>query len=284
VLSAWDAATGNLLWRRESGKEFSLAFPYFGAAASPLVWERLCFIHLGGDDRNKADNPGIGAMVALRVADGREQWRWAGDGPAVGASPIICAIGGSMQLIFKTKRKIVALDPRTGRELWQFPYRIDQDNTIVTPVILGDRLVTSDYQFGVAAWQIRSSGGAWTAHPLWRTREASLFMNSPVLAGGTVVGFSHFHKGQLFAVDPTNGKVLWMGVPRSGEHASLVSYGNHLLVFREDGWMEVGEVSLHDFRLLRRYHLGDSVCWGHPALVDNRILVRDGTLLAAYRF
>jgi len=35
-----------------------------------------------------------GAMVALRVADGREEWRWAGDGPAVGASPVISVIAG----------------------------------------------------------------------------------------------------------------------------------------------------------------------------------------------
>ncbi len=98
-----------------------------------------------------------------------------------------------------------------------------------------------------------------------------------------MVGFSHFRKGQLFALDPMNGKVLWTGSPRSGEHASLVSRGNHVLVFREDGWLEVGDVSLQGFRSLRRYRLGDSICWGHPALVDSRILVRDGALLAAYR-
>ncbi len=183
VLSAWDAATGRLLWRRESGPEFRGRFPYFGAAASPFVWGPLCFVHLGGDDRKNVDGAGSGAMVALQVADGREVWRWTGDGPAMGASPVIATIGGREQLIFKTKRKIVALDPRTGQELWQFAYVVSQDNTIVTPLVVGDRLLTSDYDFGCAAWQIRPAAapGAWTAQALWKTRGASMFLSTPVV-------------------------------------------------------------------------------------------------------
>ena len=57
-----------------------------------------------------------------------------------------------------------------------------------------------------------------------------------------------------------------------------------MLVFREDGWLEVGEVSRGGFRSVRKYRLGDSICWAHPALVGDRILVRDGSRLAAYRF
>jgi len=137
--------------------------------------------------------------------------------------------------------------------------------------------------FGIGAWQIRSDGGGWTVQNLWITREASLFMSSPVLVGGILVGFSHFRMGQLFALDWTNGRLLWRGDPRSGEHASLVSRGNHVLVFRGDGWLDVGEVSRSGFPLLRKYKMGDSTCWGHPAVVDNRILIRDGSRLAAYR-
>ena len=200
----------------------------------------------------------------------------------MGASPVISTIAGRPQLVFKTKRKIVGLDPLTGNELWQFTYRVTQDNTIVTPLLLGDRLLTSDYHFGVGAWRIRAHGGSWTVQPLWKTREVSLFMNSPVLVGGTLVGFSHLRKGQLFALDPADGKVLWRGEPRSGEHASLISWGDRLLVFREDGWLDVGEVSRGGFRLVRKYQLGSSICWGHPAIVGHRILVRDGPRLVTY--
>ena len=246
------------------------------------MWGQLCFVHLGGDDRSKFDSPGSGAMVALNVADGREAWRWAGDGPAVGASPMIAAIGGRKQLIFKTKRKIVGLDPQTGREFWQFAYVVSQDNTIVTPLILGDRLLTSDYDFGIGAWQIRPGAAAWNAQALWKTRDASLFLSSPVVFGGLVVGFSHFRKGQLFALDPGDGTVVWRGGARSGEHATLVGWGDDVLVFREDGGLEVHRVSRAGLGLVRRYQVSGSTSWSHPAIAGTRILVRDGGRLAAF--
>ena len=284
VLSAWDAATGRLLWRRESGPGFKGRFPYFGAAASPLIWRRLCFVHLGGDDRSHFDSPGSGAMVALQVADGREVWRWTGDGPAIGASPVVVTVGGREQLLFKTRRKLVSLDPATGQELWQLAYVVSQDNAIVTPLVLGDRLVTSDYDFGTGAWQIRpaSRPGTWTAQALWKTRDASMFMSSPVVVGGLVVGFSHFRKGQLFALDPADGAVVWRGDPRSGDHATIVGWADCALVFREDGWLEVHRVSRAGLRLERRYQVGGSSSWSHPAITGTRILVRDGTRLAAF--
>ena len=284
VLSAWDAATGRLLWRRESGPGFRGPFPYFGAAASPLVWGQLCFVHLGGDDRSRFDSPGSGAMVALNVADGREAWRWTGDGPGAGASPVIAVIGGRQQLVFKTKRKIVSLDPQTGSEIWQFAYVVSQDNTIVTPLVLGDRLVTSDYDFGIAAWQIRpgAGGGAWSAQARWKTRDASMFLSTPVVFDGLVVGFSHLRKGQLFVLDPADGTVVWRGAARGGEHATLVGWGDHVLAFREDGWLEVHRVSRAGLRFVRTYQVSRPTAWAHPAVTGTRILVRDGTRLAAF--
>ena len=102
-----------------------------------------------------------------------------------------------------------------------------------------------------------------------------------------VVGFSNLRKGQLFGLDPSDGEGLWRGEPRWGEHASLIAWGNQVLVFLEDGSLVVGEVSQGGFRSLRKYPLGESralryheegtytmtigkVMWAHPAIVDSR--------------
>jgi len=282
VLSAWDAETGALLWRRDYSSEFESNFPFFGTAASPLVWENHCYVHFGGHEQDNPANPGSGAMAALSVFDGSEKWRWAGDAPALGASPIIGVIGGQPQLVFKTKEKIVGLDARTGRELWQVPFKVREDNTIVTPLVIGDQLLTSDYQMGVNAWQIESDGVSWTARELWKNTQVSMFMSSPVLVGGQLVGFSHFRKGELFGLDPSDGKVLWRGEPRWGEHASLISCGDDVLVFLEDGSLVVGKVSRDRFQTLQRYHPGDSIMWGHPSISDSRILIKDGSQLVVF--
>jgi outer membrane protein assembly factor BamB len=279
ILSVWDAEAGTLLWRADYSREFDPSYPYFGASASPFVWGGLCFVHFGGPGGGE---PGEGAMVALRVSDGAEAWRWDAEGPALGASPILHEIVGRLQLVFKSQTLIVGVDPRTGRELWRIPFKVDMDNTIVTPFFVGDRLVTSDYQKGVHAWRIHSDGEGWTVQPLWENAAVSFFMSSPVLASRQLVGFSHFKKGQLCGLDPIDGEVLWRGEPRWGEHASLIASGDEVLVFREDGSLIVGEVSGKGFRTVRSYRVGRSLTWAHPAIVDDRLIVRDGNRITVY--
>ncbi|NWF85056.1 MAG: PQQ-like beta-propeller repeat protein [Bryobacteraceae bacterium] len=283
VLSAWDADSGRFLWRRASGGEFGAAYPYFGAAASPLVWRDLVFTHIGGHRRGKMETPGAGAFVALRVSDGREQWRWAHDGPAMGASPVLCEIQGRTQLIFKSKKNMAGLDPATGRELWRIPYQVAMDNTIATPLCIADRVITSDYDAGLMSWRVERTGQTWTARPSWRHRDASLFMNSPVLAAGFVAGFSHFRKGQLFLLNPHDGKIVWRGDGRSGEHASLISRGSELLVFLDDGTLLAGVIEREAFRMTRRYRLGEANTYAHPALAGDLLLYKTGSRLAAWR-
>ncbi len=283
VLSAWDAEAGTLLWRKDYSDEFDPNHTLFGVAASPLVWEGLCFVHFGGPKEGKLGVPGPGAMVALNVTDGRERWRWIGDSPGLGASPVIQVIRGRPQLVFKARAIIVGADPRTGKELWRIPFKVTEDNTIVTPLFVDEVLVTSDYDKGMYAWRIEGEGDSWKARELWHGREASLFMSSPVVSGDLVIGFSHFKMGQLFGLNPRDGRVVWRGPARWGEHASLIAWGNQVLVFREDGSLVVGEVSQEQFRLLRTYRLGGEKMLGHPAVVDERIIIKDGNRLAVYR-
>ncbi len=276
VLIAWDAATGKLLWRKSSADEFDPSFPYFGNAASPVVHEDLIFVHLGGDVRDRIEIPAKGAMVGLRISDGREVWRWTGDGPAVGATPVIAEIEDRPQLVFKSRKMIVGADPGTGKELWRIPFKVVEDNTIVTPLFVDGRLITSDPQWGIAAWEIHSRDSDWTARRLWKHRTVSASMSTPVLAGGLVVGFSHLRSGQLFLLDPESGNVRWQGRPRSGEHASLVSWSDEVLVFAEDGSLTIGKVEDNSFHELKKYALGSATCWAHPAVAGSRIVYRDG--------
>ena len=56
-----------------------------------------------------------------------------------------------------------------------------------------------------------------------------------------------------------------------------------MLVFREDGSLVVGDISLGRFRRLRSYDLGGRLMWGHPAVADDLIVIKDGSRLAVYR-
>lgn len=239
-------------------------------------------VHFGGQEEADVGKLGNGAMIALRLEDGTEAWRWTGDSAAIGSTPVIAETPGREQLIFKSRGLIVSVDPLTGAERWRIPFQVPMDNTITTPLVLGDRLVTSDWEQGILAWGLTGSGSSSPPPKLWHTREVSLSMSSPVLVGTQIVGFSSLRKGQLFGLDPQDGKVLWQGERRWGDHATLIAWGDHLLTFREDGTLVVGEVTHAGLQALRRYRLGEPHFWSHPAILGNMIIVRTGKDLVVY--
>ena len=67
-----------------------------------------------------------------------------------------------------------------------------------------------------------------------------------------------------------------------GEHAILIAWGDEVLVFREDGALIVGKATRERFQPLRTYSLGSPTMWAHPAVVDGRILIKDGSRVVSY--
>lgn len=163
------------------------------------------------------------------------------------------------------------------------PHRDPLSRPMVALHVTDGRLITSDCDWGIGAWEIRSHDSKWTIRQLWKHRDVSASMSTPVVAGGYVVGFSHFRGGQLFVLDPESGEVRWQGSPRSGEHASLVSWGDEVMIFTDHGSLIIGKIVRERFLRLKEYDLGDSVGWSHPAVIGSRIIYRDGQDLAVCR-
>src|SRR5690349_20293828 len=103
TLSAFDAATGKVLWRHAYDQEFGPP-PDYGTAMSPLVDGNLLIAHVGGIRG--------GALRAFDPATGATKWSWAGDGPGY-ASPIVFVSGGVRQIVTETKTKVVGVDARS---------------------------------------------------------------------------------------------------------------------------------------------------------------------------
>lgn len=111
VLSAFDAASGRVLWRRDFGQEYGATSPLFGSAQSPLVDGARVIVHVGG--------PGSGALTAFDAATGATAWSWKGDGPAY-ASPVTAQIGGLRQVDVGAPRGAARGHPGEGRRIAGF--------------------------------------------------------------------------------------------------------------------------------------------------------------------
>ncbi len=261
VLTARDAATGKQLWQKTFGS------PLYGAAASLAADRGVVIGHVGKHD--------AGALTAFEPATGDIRWRWPGDGPGY-ASPIMAELDGVRQVITETQKLIVGVEARSGRLLWQIPFTTNFDQNAVTPLLWRDILILSGLGNGVMG--VRASRSS--TERLWHTREVSMYMSSPVAMGDVVFGFSHLNRGQLFALDPQTGRVLWTGEPLQGDNAALVAAGDHLLVLTSDAQLTVARVTPRGIEPMRRYTVADSPAWAHPLVTPGGVIVKDANTLA----
>ncbi|HEY2883178.1 MAG TPA: PQQ-binding-like beta-propeller repeat protein, partial [Pirellulales bacterium] len=88
ILSCYDFA-GKLLWRKN---DFPGTNPRFYFSSSPLVADGVCLAQLGGNSA---------ALVAYKLNDGAEAWRWTGDGSAY-SSPVMMSVDGMTVVVAVT--------------------------------------------------------------------------------------------------------------------------------------------------------------------------------------
>jgi outer membrane protein assembly factor BamB len=271
VLSAFDAASGKLLWRASFEKEFPVTAPDFGTAMSPLVDGDTLIVHVGG--------PGKGALRAFDAATGRVKWSWTGDGPGY-ASPVILAAGGSRQIVTQTERHIVAIDAANGAALWTIPFETPYLQNIVTPLVYKDTVILSGLSKSTFAVRPAKQGSSWTPTRVWDNADVPMYMSSPILSGDTVFGFSSRNRGQLFALDPATGKTLWTSPPRQGENAAIVGAGDRLAILTDDGQLTIARATPQSWSPVSKMEVASSPTWAHPVVLGSRVLVKDEQTLA----
>jgi outer membrane protein assembly factor BamB len=271
VLSAFDLASGTLIWRLPAPD----VQPQYGTATSPLTDGTSVIAHVGGQDS--------GALTSFDAATGKPRWQWTGDGPGNG-SPIIATIGGVRQVIAQTQKFLVGLNASTGTLLWQLPFTTDFDQNAFTPVVFQDLLINAGLDQPLTAIRLKLDDGQWTAAMVWTNPQAPMFMSSPVLIGETIYGLTTRGRGQFVAIDAVGGKTLWNTQGREGENASMLGSPAWLLASTTDGNLVVARASPQKYEEVRRYQIAESAMWAHPAITGRSIIVKDVDKVICWSF
>jgi outer membrane protein assembly factor BamB len=272
VLSAHDARTGKLAWRKDFSKQYPNTSPLYGTAMSPLVEKNLLIAHVGGHDG--------GALTAFDTETGAVKWAYEADGPAY-SSPIVATLAGERQVVTFTQKELVGVALTTGKLLWKLPAKSAYDTNSVTPVSYKDTIIFSHEGQGIVAVRPVRQGAGITAQQVWRNPENELYMNSPVMQGNLLFGMSARKKGQFFCLDAETGKTLWQGPGRAGENASMLNLAGTLLLLTNDANLFVLPASAKEYVPVAQYTVASSPTWAHPAIVSgSRILIKDETSLA----
>lgn len=273
VLSAHDAATGKVKWRREFSKEYPATSPYYGTAMSPLIDNGLLIAHVGGHDK--------GALTAFDAESGATRWFNDTEGPAY-ASPIIVTLAGVRQIVTTTQNNFLAVDAGTGKLLWKLPATSEYETNSITAISYKETIIFSREGQGLTAIRLVKRGAEIVPQEVWTNKEIDLYLCTPVLQGATLFGLSVRQKGQFFAIDADTGKTVWRSPGRMGENAAILNLaGKALLFLTNDANLIVQPANAKSYSPVAQYTVASSQTWAHPLVLDRRILIKDETSLTS---
>jgi outer membrane protein assembly factor BamB len=268
VLRSFEAATGKPLWSHELNAEFGGRNIQWQNAASPLIEGGLVYVGGGGAGQS---------LIAFNVKDGSVAWK-AFDEKITHATPVSATILGQKQVIFFLQSGLLAVEPKSGKELWRysFPYKV---STAASPVVSGDIVYCSaGYGVGAGAVKITKTGDQFSATEIYRLRGDKPLANhwsTPVVIGGNLYGmfqFKEYGKGPVKCVDIATGVVKWEQ-PGFGPGQVILS-GNQVVALSDAGELVLIDAAPGAYKELARADILEGKCWTTPVLANGRIFAR----------
>jgi outer membrane protein assembly factor BamB len=266
-LAAVDLKTGKVAWTMNVLSEFGGSNIRWGISESPLVIGDKVLVNAGGRGAS---------IVALKKADGSLIWKSQSD-EAGYSSAIPVQAGGTTQVIFFTASRVVALDVRDGKLLWEYARPSNDVANIATPVARGNRVwISSGYGTGGGLVEIKADG---IGQEVYFTKDMQNHHATSILIGDHLYGFS---AAILTAMRFDNGEVAWRD--RSVGKGSLTYADGHLYAFSENGVVGLVEVNPTAYREKGRFKIqqGSLPTWTHPVVAGGRLYLRDQDTIYAY--
>lgn len=289
VLLCLDVRSGEVLWEKDFVRDFAAEVPVWGMSSAPLVdGPRLIAVAAGR---------GEAKVIAFDKLTGEVIWKALSSVSEPGYSqPVIVESGKSRQLIIWHTAAVAALEPETGRVLWEHPFRIHMNSPIATPVWRAPHLLVSAFFNGSRLFRIGDTPPA--AELLWKGASDSeidtdglhALMATPILDGEYIYGVCSY--GQLRCLRAADGSRVWETQQVTVEKARnasafLVRHGDRFFINNDRGELILARLSPSGYKEISRTQLIEptsdpgarrqfrAVNWSHPAYANRHIFARN---------
>ena len=290
MLHCLKADDGEVIWKKDLDSEYNIStskrMPIWGIACSPIIYNDLVIIVVGGDEG--------AALVAFNKATGKEVWRSLED-PIQYSSPVLTKQNGKDVLVCWTGASVVGLNPTSGEPYWQHPFAPSRMPIgIATPLIKDGRIFLTSFYDG--SMMLEMGDKDMTIKELWsargpnerKTKALHSIISTPIWIDDYIYGVDSY--GQLRCLKAEDGQRVWesqaaVAKDRWGT-VHFVSHGNDIWMFNEQGEVIVGRLSPEGLEELSRVKIIEptksqlptrkaGVCWSHPAFADRCIFARN---------
>lgn len=295
-LSCLDADTGQPIWLANLDARYKISetdrMPYWGIAASPLVYGQNVIVHIGGADG--------ACIVALNRQTGEEAWR-ALDDRAQYSSPIMIQQGGKDVLLCWTGDSVAGLNPESGEVYWRYDFKPSRMPIgVATPIVQGNRVFLTSFYDG--SLMLELSDEPMQAEKVWAargrnervTKAIHSIINTPVWIDDHIYGVDSY--GEFRCIRAADGERVWSDeslVPKARwGTAHFVQHQDRVWIFTERGELVLAKFTPEKMEVFSRAKILEptreqlrqrgGVCWAHPAFANKCIFVRNDKEIICY--
>lgn len=271
ILLALDLNDGRVIWRTNVLKQLRGKEADYGMSCSPLVAGSNVVVTAGCPDAT---------VVAYDVNSGRQSWAVGNDRTGY-SSPALLTIDGESQIAVFSGSALLGIQPKTGKQLWRYPFETDYDCNIVTPrMVDGNVFISSGENHGSVLLKISRKATGYEVDEVWSSfgRESVLRneWQTSVVLDGYLYGFDNVGSAgpitHLTCIKADTGEKVWQK-NRFGK-GNLIQAEEKLLISTMDGELVMVKATPEDFSELGREKLLGMTRQA-PALANGRVYLRD---------
>lgn len=266
-----DDPKGEPVWSKDLMKEFSASAPKWGVAFSPLVEGNRVFIMPGG--------PNGQSLAALDKNTGNVLWK-KHDDRASYSSPISATFHKEPQILFLTGSRLVSVDPQTGEQRWEYPWPIENETNIATPIVVDDYVfISSSYGRGCLTLKIEKEGEQWKPVGVRKSPRMRNHFSTCVRYKDHLFGFDD---STLTCMNFLTGEIEWK--ERGFDKGSVLLVNDLLIVYGANGVLALAEANPTGYVQKSRFQFSKSEnsCWSVPVVSNGRLYVRDQERLVCF--
>lgn len=271
-----NAKDGKQVWAHDLEKEHKAqndtnGIVQWGNAGSAIVEGDHVIVAGGG--------PGE-TFIAFEKDTGKLAWK-TGTEKVTHATGTPATIHGVRQIVFFVQSGLVAVEPKTGKELWRFkfPFNVSTASAPIVGGANGDIVYCSAaYNVGAAACKVSKKGDTFEARQLWRLKgnENANHWTTPVYLDGHIYGL-YGHRGKpeakLECRELATGTVKWsQDAPGAG--GATILAGRHLLVQHENGQLVVIDPSPAGYKKIAEAQPLQGKAWSAAIVSNGKIYAR----------
>ncbi|MCA9176802.1 MAG: PQQ-binding-like beta-propeller repeat protein [Planctomycetales bacterium] len=214
--------TGKVKWTVRPGGFVSA----HGYCSNPVLFENLVIVN--------GDHDGDSYVIALERETGREVWRTPRKHRTRSyVTPLIREIDGRNQMVLSGSKRVVSMDPRTGKLLWLIEGPTEQ--YVASMVYDGEKfyMAAGFPTHHVMGIKPTGEGDVTDTHVAWHSKDVNCYVPSPVVLDNWLLVAND--RGTANCFDTQTGERLWH--ERLGKHysASLVTSGGLAYFTADDG-------------------------------------------------